>query len=89
MTLCNQIFCNRQKSPRVMVPIAMMLIAVGMTILVIGVVVLPRLSHPAPHAGTDWNEFLRGFMLGFAIALEAVGLVIAAKAAAAARAKKL
>lgn len=89
MTPCNSSLRNQQKSPKVIVPIAMMFVTVGMMVLVIGVVVLPRLSPPALHAGTDWNEFLRGVMIGFAIVLEAVGLVIAAKAAAATRAKKL
>jgi ABC-type Na+ efflux pump permease subunit len=87
MILRNLFLCNEQRSPAKMVPVAMMLITLGMMILMIGVA-WPRLSAVA-HVGTDWSDFWRGFMVGFAIVMETAGLVIALKAAVAARAKKL
>jgi len=32
-------------------------------------VVWPRLIHPASHMGTDWSDFVRGAIFGFAIGL--------------------
>jgi hypothetical protein len=70
-----------QKSPEKMVPAAMALIVVGLSILLIGIA-WPRLSPSVPHIGTDWNDFAHGFLIGLAIAIEACGVVIAASAAA-------
>jgi hypothetical protein len=70
-----------QKSPEKMVPVAMALIVVGLSILLIGIA-WPRLSPSVPHIGTDWNDFAHGFLIGLAIAIEACGVVIAASAAA-------
>jgi hypothetical protein len=78
---------NLQKSPEKMIPVAMAFIVVGMSILIIGIT-WPRFSPPGPHMGTDWNDFFRGLMFGIAIALEVVGVVFAATAAAAALKKR-
>jgi hypothetical protein len=72
---------NLQKSPERMIPVAMALIVVGLSILMIGIA-WPRLSPPVPHIGTDWNDFAHGFLIGLAIAMEIGGVVIAASAAA-------
>ena len=71
---------NLQKSPEKMIPVAMAFIVVGLSILVIAIA-WPRFSPASPHAGTDWNDFLRGLMFGIAIAMEIVGVVFAATAA--------
>jgi hypothetical protein len=73
---------NLQKSPEKMIPVAMAFIVVGLSILVIGIA-WPGFSPIVPHTGTDWNDFLRGLMFGIAIAMEIVGVVFAATAAAA------
>ena len=41
------------------IPIAMMLISIGMMFIVFGIV-WPRLVSPVAHTGTDWHDFLRG-----------------------------
>jgi hypothetical protein len=72
-----------------MIPVAMAFVAVGMSILVIGIVwphFSPSLS--VPHPATDWNDFFRGPMFGIAIAMEITGVVIAMVAAAAAKKRK-
>jgi hypothetical protein len=73
-----------QNAPEKSIPVAMMFIAVGMMIIVVATVwhtpILPA------SRGTDWNDFLRGFMLGLAIVFEIFGLVLALNAA---RAKKV
>jgi hypothetical protein len=71
-----------QISPEKMIPVAMALIAVGLSLLTIGIA-WPRFSLSLTHAGTDWNDFIRGFIFGIAIVLEIAGVAIAAKAAAA------
>lgn len=73
---------NLKNAPEKMIPVAMAFIVVGMSILIIGIT-WPRFSPPVPHVGTDWNDFLRGLMFGIAIAMEVVGVVFAASAAAA------
>jgi hypothetical protein len=78
---------NLKNSPEKMIPVAMAFIAVGMSILVIGII-WPRFSPSIPHLGTDWNDFARGFIFGLAIALETSGLVLAAIAAAATAKKR-
>jgi MFS superfamily sulfate permease-like transporter len=74
--------------PEKMIPVAMAMIVVGLSMLTIGIT-WPRFSPPLPHAGTDWNDFFRGVIFGIAIVLEAVGVVLAAKAAAAKKRKAL
>ncbi len=76
-----------QNSPEKLIPVAMAFIAVGMSILVIGIA-WPHLSPPVPHNGIDWNDFTRGFMYGLAIAMEVAGVVIAITAATAAAKKR-
>jgi hypothetical protein len=70
-----------QKTPEKMVPVAMALVVIGLSLLTIGIA-WPRISTPPPHAGTDWNDFFRGAIFGIAIVLEVVGVVLATKAAA-------
>ncbi len=77
-----------QSNPAAMIPVAMALIVVGLSLLTIGIA-WPRFSPPLPHAGTDWNDFFRGAIFGIAIVLEAVGVVLAAKAAVAKKRKSL
>ncbi len=72
---------NLQKSPEKMIPVAMTFVVVGMSILTIGIV-WPHFSPSIPHQGTDWNGFFRGAIFGIAIAIEVVGVVLAASAAA-------
>ena len=72
---------NLQDSPEKMIPVATAMVVVGLSILTIGIT-WPHFSPSLPHAGTDWNDFARGFIFGIAIALEAGGVVIAARAAA-------
>jgi hypothetical protein len=48
-------------------------------ILIVGTV-WPAHSLPIAHSGTDWGDFFRGFVFGFAIVLELSGLVILAAA---------
>jgi hypothetical protein len=71
-----------QISPEKMIPLAMALIVVGLSMTVIGIA-WPRFSLSLTHAGTDWNDFFRGVLFGIAIVLEIAGVVLAAKAAAA------
>lgn len=77
-----------QNAPEKMIPIAMALIAVGLSLTTIGIT-WPRLSPSLPHSGTNWNDFFRGVVLGFAIVLEVAGVAIAASAAAAKKRKPL
>ncbi|HEV2487006.1 MAG TPA: hypothetical protein VGT08_15870 [Terracidiphilus sp.] len=72
---------NLQNSPEKIIPVAMSLIVVGLSILLIGIA-RPRFSPSAPYIGAAWNDFAHGFLIGLAIALEAGGLVLAASAAA-------
>ena len=75
------ILSNLKDNPERIIPVAMTMIVVGLSILTIGIV-WPRLSPSTPHLGTDWNDFARGFLFGLAITLEAAGVVLAATAAA-------
>lgn len=77
-----------QNSPGKLIPVAMTFVVVGLSLLAVGIT-WPRFSLPVPHAGTDWNDFFRGMILGVAIALEACGVVLAAKTAAAKKRKAL
>ena len=75
------IFRKLQESPEKMVPVAMALVVVGLSLLTIGFT-WPQISTPLPHTGTDWNDFFRGALFGVAIVLEIAGVAIATKAAA-------
>lgn len=52
---------GKRKDALRVVPIAMSILAIG--------VVWPQLMHTASRAGTDWNDFVRGATIGFAIGL--------------------
>ena len=78
---------NLKNHPEKMIPVAMAMIAVGVSFLAIGII-WPRFSPSIPHAGTNWNDFFRGFMYGLSIALEAGGVALAAIAAAAVAKKR-
>lgn len=69
-----------QQSPRKMVPVAMMLLVTGLMILLTGIQ-WPRMKHAAVYARTGWDDFFWGVMVGVGIAMEALGVVIAASAA--------
>ncbi len=58
----------------------MLLVTVGLVLIVLGVLwpKLPFLANLWP----TWNDFLHGFVFGFAITLEIAGLVINTTAAA-------
>ncbi len=76
-----------QSNPVAMIPVAMVLIVAGLSILTIGIA-WPRFLPPLPHAGADWNDFFRGVVFGIAIALEVSGAALAAAAAAAVAKKR-
>ena len=69
-----------KESPEKTVAFGMLLISVGLMLIVLGVLwpKLPFLANLWP----TWNDFMRGFVFGFAITLEIAGLVINATAAA-------
>jgi len=71
-----------ENSPEKMIPAAMALIVVGLSLLAIGITWL-RVSPSIPRLGTDWNDFFRGVIFSIAIVLEIAGVVVATKAAAA------
>jgi type II secretory pathway component PulF len=64
------------------IPIAMMLISIGMMFIVFGIV-WPRLVSPVAHTGTDWHDFLRGLCYGLGISFDIGGLIVAITAVAA------
>ena len=68
-----------KESPEKMVSFGMMLVTIGLMLIVLGVLwpKLPFLANLWP----TWNDFLRGFVFGFAISLEIAGVVINATAA--------
>jgi hypothetical protein len=68
-----------KESPEKLVPLGMLLVTVGLMLIVLGVLwpKLPFLANLWP----TWNDFLRGFIFGFAITLEIAGLVINVTAA--------
>jgi uncharacterized protein involved in cysteine biosynthesis len=68
-----------KESPEKMVPFGMTLVTVGLMMIVFGVC-WPRIPFLA-HLWPDWNDFLRSFVFGIAIALEITGVVINATAA--------
>ena len=77
------------KSPVARIPLAMMLISLGMMFLVIGIAWPHFVSSPVAHTGTDWHAFLRGVCYGLGISFDIGGLVIAVTAVAAQNPKKL
>lgn len=77
-----------ENSPEKMIPAAMALIVVGLSLLTIGITWL-RVSPSIPHLGADWNDFFRGVIFGIAIVLEVAGVVLATKVAAAKNRKTL
>jgi hypothetical protein len=82
------IFRSLEKSARRKVAVAMALVTIGLAFLIIGVV-WPWHPNPPAHSGTDWNDFLHGFLIGIAIGLEAGGAVLAVSAARSKHAAKL
>ena len=78
---------NLRNCPEKMVPVAMAMIVVGLSILIIAIA-WPRFVPALPHAGTDWSDFIRGFLFGLAITLEAAGVVLVSGAAAAIKKRK-
>ncbi|MGD0522343.1 MAG: hypothetical protein ABSA48_13885 [Terracidiphilus sp.] len=74
-------FLNKlQKSPEKAVAVGMMFVVVGLMMIILGVC-WPRIPFLA-HLWPDGNDFLRGFVFGFALVLEIAGVVINATAAA-------
>jgi hypothetical protein len=76
-----------QDSPQKAVPLAMMLVVVGLSLIVLATVWL-RFAPPLTFFGHDWGDFMHGFLYGVAIAMEIAGVAIAAAAAVAAKARK-
>jgi hypothetical protein len=76
------ILSKLQNDPAKMTSMAMAFIAIGLSLLTIGIT-WPRVSPLLMHAGTDWNDFFRGAIFGIAIVLEIAGVAVAASAAAA------
>jgi hypothetical protein len=52
---------NRRKNPNATLPIATIFLAIA--------VLWPHIIHPSSHLGTDWNDFLRGGIMGLAIGM--------------------
>jgi hypothetical protein len=52
---------NRRKNPIATLPLAMSFIAIG--------ILWPHIIPPSSHLGTDWNDFLRGGVMGVAIGM--------------------
>jgi hypothetical protein len=52
---------NRRKNPNATLPIAMMFLMIA--------VLWPHFIQPSLHPGPDWNDFLRGAVLGMAIGM--------------------
>lgn len=61
---------NHRNQPLRALPIAVSILAIA--------IMWPQIIHPASHLGTDWNDFIRGAVFGFAIGL--LLLVIGAEA---------
>jgi hypothetical protein len=58
---------NLRNSPLRALPIAMSILAIA--------IVWPQMIHPASHAGTDWNDFVRGGVFGLAIGMLLITLM--------------
>ena len=80
------IFSSLRKSPEKTLSIAMMLVAVGMMMIVFGIL-WPRLSFVTAAVEPGWSDFLRGGAYGIGIGIECGGVVLAILAARA-RAQK-
>jgi hypothetical protein len=52
---------NRQKNPNATLPIATIFLAVA--------VLWPHIIHASSHLGTNWNDVLRGGVMGLAIGM--------------------
>ena len=52
---------NRRKNPNATLPIATIFHAIA--------ALWPHIIHPSSHLGTDWNDFLRGGVMGLAIGM--------------------
>jgi hypothetical protein len=76
------ILSKMRNDPKRMTSLAMAFIAIGFSLLTIGIS-WSKASPLLAHAGTDWNDFFRGVFFGFAIVLEIAGVAIAASASAA------
>jgi hypothetical protein len=76
-----------QDSPQKAVPLAMMLVVAGLSLIVLATVWL-RFTPSFIFAGHDYGDFVHGFLYGVAIAMEIMGAAIAAAAAVAAKARK-
>jgi hypothetical protein len=76
-----------QDSPQKAVPLAMMLVVAGLSLIVVATV-WPRFAPSLIFFGHDWGDFVQGFLYGVAIAMEIMGVAIAAAAAVAAKARK-
>jgi hypothetical protein len=75
-----------QNSPAKTIPLAMALIAVGISCLLFGIA-WPAFSHAFTHLGNESSDFIHGLFFGISIALELAGVALAATAAAAAAKK--
>jgi hypothetical protein len=67
------------ESPEKAVAAGMMFVAVGLVLIVLGVL-WPKLAFLA-NLWPAWNDFLRGFVFGVAIVFEVAGVAINATAA--------
>jgi hypothetical protein len=76
------IFRKLQNSPQKAVPVAMMFVVVGLSLIVLAMS-WSRFAFPLTYFGHDWNDFAHGFLYGLAIAMEILGLVIVTTAASA------
>lgn len=70
-----------QCSPARMAPVAMMLVVTGLMILLAGVL-WPPMRHAGAHGSTGSIDFYRGVMVCVGIAMECLGVVVAAIARA-------
>jgi hypothetical protein len=52
---------NRRKNNLATLPLAMAFIAIG--------ILWPHIIHTSSQPGTDWNDFLRGGVMGLAIGM--------------------
>jgi hypothetical protein len=52
---------NRRKNPSATLPIATIFLAIAF--------LWPHIIHTSSHLGTDWNDFLRGGVMGLAIGM--------------------
>lgn len=72
---------NLKESSARIVSIAMLFTSVGLVLLVFGIL-WPKLPFLATLVAPDWNDFVHGFVIGVALALEIGGVVMGAAALA-------